>query len=90
MNVAVLALLLCVPLGAQGPAPANLDFGSGTLAGWEGEGFGVLRADDGRTVVYSGDDVAPGRKALLHRLLVVPPGRTAPSDGRSGTRGCSW
>jgi hypothetical protein len=55
-----------------------LDFGLGTLAGWQGEGFAMV-ASNGKDPtkgnwVNSSDREAVKRKALLHRALVVPPG----------------
>jgi hypothetical protein len=79
-----LALLLCASVAAAEPAkPApnanqNLDFATGTLAGWEGEGF-YITTSPGKGLgtgfgVCSSDRGPKGHTALLHRTLVVPPG----------------
>jgi hypothetical protein len=77
MNLA-LALLLCASLPAQPSATDNLDFHSGTLAGWEGEGFYVAPANGNGPSracgVCSSDGGNPTRAAYLHRTFVVPPG----------------
>src|SRR5262249_48945167 len=57
---------------------ANLDFRTGTLAGWEGDGFYVTSAT-GRGPclsmgVCSSDRGTPGRTGTLHRMVTVPPG----------------
>jgi hypothetical protein len=75
-----LALALCLAAGA--PAAAgnldNLDFHTGTLAGWEGDGFAL--APGGRHgptlgfAVCSSDRGPKGRTAMLHRTITVPPG----------------
>lgn len=79
MNLA-LALLLCGSLPAQAK-PADLDFGSGTLAAWEGEGFHVTTATGkGPSLAFgvcSSDNGKPGRTGVLHRTFVVPPGAGA-------------
>src|SRR5262249_42024495 len=72
-----LALLLCAAPAAAGPN-TNLDFGAGTLDGWEGEGFYVTAgAGHGPSLacgVSSSDLGRKGHTALLHRTFVVPPG----------------
>jgi hypothetical protein len=75
-----LALALCLAAGAPADAPAidNLDFHTGTLAGWEGEGFVIAPAGRlGPTLdcaVCSSDRGPEGRKAVLHRTVTIPPG----------------
>ncbi len=89
MNLA-LAFLLCGPLAAPVPSPDNLDFGSGTLAGWEGTGFAVGPAGVGPRLacgVCSGDGGTPGRTGLLHRTFVVPPGATVLTCTACAVRG---
>jgi hypothetical protein len=77
MNPA-LALLLCASLPVQAPPTDNLDFHTGTLAGWQGEGFYITPANgDGPSLscgVCSSDGGNPRRTAYLHRTFVVPPG----------------
>jgi hypothetical protein len=74
-----LALALC--LAASAPASGNmdnLDFRTGTLAGWEGDGF--VPAPAGRHgptfgfAACSSDRGPKGRTAMLHRAITVPPG----------------
>lgn len=76
MNLA-LALLLCGPMAADAAAPEPLDFRTGTLAGWEGEGFtvttGTGRAPSAVPGVSSSDRGKAGHTALLHRTITVPP-----------------
>jgi len=73
-----LSLFLAASLPAQTPADNNLDFHTGTLAGWEGEGFAIApAARQGPTLasaVCSSDRGPQGRKALLHRTVVIPAG----------------
>jgi hypothetical protein len=75
MNLA-LALVLCGALPAQPPAEDNLDFHTGTLAGWEGEGFTIAPATGrGPSLacgVTSCDRGKPGTAGFLHRTIVVP------------------
>jgi hypothetical protein len=81
---AALTLLLCASLSAADPAPADsLDFASGTLAGWAGEGFyittGSWKGPSYPSGVSSSDRDEPGRDtprrtAELHRTFIVPPG----------------
>jgi hypothetical protein len=77
MNLA-LALLLSASLPAQTSPTDNLDFHTGTLAGWEGEGFYIAPANGNGPSracgVCSSDGGNPGRTAYLHRTFVVPPG----------------
>jgi Protein of unknown function (DUF1570) len=75
-----LALALCFAIRAPVVAPAadNLDFHTGALAGWEGEGFVIAPAGrHGPTLecaVCSSDRGPEGRTALLHRTVTIPPG----------------
>jgi hypothetical protein len=61
-------LTLALLLGAT-PALENLDFTSGTLKHWQGEGFALVK---GRA--SSADTGGKGRTALLHRTFTVPHG----------------
>src|SRR5436309_3294475 len=78
-----LGLLLLTAAVVAEPAPPldNLGFASGRLTHWEGDGFRVGPADGNgpglRMGVCSGDEGKGGRKALLHRAFVVPPGTGA-------------
>ena len=73
-----LALCLAASLPADAPAADNLDFHTGTLAGWEGEGFVIAPAGrHGPTLecaVCSSDCGPAGRKAMIHRTITIPPG----------------
>ncbi len=75
MHVACV-LLLAATLPAS-PLPANLDFDTGRLTPWIGEGFyvttGAACGPRLRCGVCSSDRGARGRTALLHRTFVVPP-----------------
>jgi hypothetical protein len=75
-----LLLLACWVCG-QNPAIPVLDFATGTLEGWVGEGFSLLRIgakDSDGTYILSSQDPGPaGKKGLLHRAFVVPPGARA-------------
>jgi hypothetical protein len=77
MNLA-LALLLCGSLPTQTSPADNLDFHTGTLAGWEGEGFYIAPASGNGPSracgVCSSDGGNPAGTAYLHRTFVVPPG----------------
>jgi hypothetical protein len=70
--------LLAGSLLAWADPPANLDFSAGTLAGWEGEGFTLLKPPKGRETegcaITSQEQGNVGKKALLHRAIVIPPG----------------
>jgi hypothetical protein len=76
-----LTLLLCAALTGAEPAPPaaadNLDFRTGTLAGWEGKGFyvttGTRRGPSFDCGVCSSDRGPRGHVATLHRTFVVPP-----------------
>ena len=77
MNLVALALLLGGGLAADFPVPPNLDFRTGTLAEWEGDGFSVVAEStetDPPFAVSSSERDQPGRTALLHRAIVIPPG----------------
>jgi hypothetical protein len=73
-----LALCLAASLPAEPAAADNLDFHTGTLTGWEGEGFAIAPAGrHGPTfdcAVCSSDRGGDGRKAMLHRTVTVPAG----------------
>jgi hypothetical protein len=75
-----LALALCLAASLPGAADGvdNLDFRTGTLAGWEGDGFAIAPAGrHGPTigcVVCSADNGPKGRTAMLHRTITIPPG----------------
>jgi hypothetical protein len=60
------------------PSTTNLDFASGRLTGWEGQGFyvttGTGQGPSLAAGVCSSDCGKKGRKALLHRTFVVPAG----------------
>jgi hypothetical protein len=75
MNLA-LVLALCGALPAQPSTEDNLDFHTGTLAGWEGEGFTIAPANGrGPSLacgVTSCDRGKPGNKGFLHRTITVP------------------
>src|SRR5262249_33360957 len=76
MLILTLAVLQGVAFPAQVSSVENLDFSSGTLDGWEGQGFRLMATD--RSGVYPGrfvtsSDPGPGgRRAVLHRAFVVP------------------
>jgi hypothetical protein len=59
------------------PQLENLNFASGTLKGWEGEGFYVTSASRKSpglaSAVCSSDCGKEGRTGVLHRSFVVPP-----------------
>ena len=77
MNAALI-LFLCPALPAQLTNLDNLSFQSGSLAGWEGQGFTIGPAERcGPSLhfgVCSADPDEKGHKALLHRAFVVPQG----------------
>jgi hypothetical protein len=78
MNVFTVTMVLSGAGLAQSPSLVNLDFGSGTLAGWHryGDGFYLTTAKPrgpGLTLgICSGDRGKPGRKGLVHREFVLP------------------
>jgi len=72
----ILALFLCSALPAANPPVDNLDFSTGTLRGWEGEGFyltsGSTKAPGLAIAACSSDRGTEGRTGTLHRTIVVP------------------
>jgi hypothetical protein len=89
-----MSYLFALLLSAAGPSVPNLDFGSGRLTGWEGQGFyvttGTRHGPSLACGVCSSDCGTEGRTGLLHRTFVLPPGIGAirfraaavqPSDG---------
>jgi hypothetical protein len=78
MFTVALALSVCGAVASSPNSLANLDFRTGTLNGWEGEGFYPTTATGkGPSLswgVCSSDRDPKGHTALLHRALVVPPG----------------
>src|SRR5262249_61058891 len=92
--VSALILFCCAALPAAPPDLANLDFSSGRLTGWQGEGFYLTTGNGqgpGPFGICSSDGDRPGRTGLLHRTFVVPEGigtihctayATPGSDGR--------
>jgi hypothetical protein len=78
LNAAALTVLLGSLLPGQAPAAANLDFSSGTLAGWSGQGFALTTANHrGPSMslgVCSSDRGKRGRTASLRYTFRVPPG----------------
>src|SRR5437762_3444452 len=75
---AALSLLFCAALPVAPASLDNLDFGTGQLTGWQGEGFylttGSRQGPGPSFGVCSSDGDRPGRTGLLHRTFVVPPG----------------
>src|SRR5688500_18755324 len=67
MNV---SLVLLAALAAPPAGLPNLDFSAGGLAHWKGDGFDLV----GGPAVSSADRDGRGRRAILHRTFVVPPG----------------
>jgi hypothetical protein len=75
MHGLTLPILLYGWLAAQPAIFPRLDFQAGTLAGWDGQGFAVFRPgerDFQGSWVSSRNSAT--RKALLHRVFLVPPG----------------
>lgn len=70
MKTVLLALTLCMGASDNLAASDNLDFRSGDLHGWQGEGFELLAGSD--PGVSSKEPASTGRSALLHRLFQVP------------------
>jgi hypothetical protein len=72
----MLALLMSASLPAAKDPMANLDFSSGTLKGWEGEGFYITSASNTgpslNSAVCSSDMGKEGRTGTLHRTFTVP------------------
>ena len=76
MQCLALSFLLCGSLFTQKTTFPDLDFRSGTLGGWEGDGFAISKTDlkvRQSFWVSSRDYMGKGRKAMLHRAFVVPP-----------------
>src|SRR5437016_6130790 len=69
---------LLTVLLATTPALPNFDFSDGNLGHWNGDGFYLTPATGkgpSRAFGVCSSDVGPrGRKALLHRTFIVPPG----------------
>jgi len=78
MYFAALTLLAAGALPAQAPAAINLDFHTGTLAGWVGEGFyltaGTPKGPGAAWGVCSSDGAKAGRQGLLRHVFVIPEG----------------
>jgi hypothetical protein len=81
MSAAAFAVLLTGLVPAQASPGDNLNFATGTLAGWRGYGFYVTTADPrGPSTslgVCSSDRGGRGRKGELRYTFVVPPGAAA-------------
>jgi hypothetical protein len=77
ISAAALTALLTV-LPAQAPGTLNLDFHTGTLAGWVGEGFyltaGSPKGPGAALGVCSSDAGKHGRTGLLRHVFVIPRG----------------
>jgi hypothetical protein len=75
MNAATV-LLLCSIAPQQSAGLDNLDFASGKLTGWEGEGFYITTASGVgpglRFGVCSSDNGMPGRTGTLKRTITAP------------------
>jgi hypothetical protein len=75
---ALLPLVVVISVVGQPSGFPDLGFAGARLANWEGEGFAMVAPSDkgapGTTAVWSDDSIAPTRKALLHRGLILPPG----------------
>src|SRR5262245_7826978 len=69
-----LALLLGLATPGAQPGTTNLDFASGKLTHWEGEGFSLLRLGAGQNAVTSADHDG---QALLHRTFYIPANASA-------------
>jgi len=78
MYLAALTLLAAGALPAQAPTGLNLDFHTGTLAGWVGDGFyltcGTPKGPGATWGVCSSDGAKPGRQGLLRYVFVIPEG----------------
>jgi hypothetical protein len=76
-----LALLLSTVVPPQSSSQPNLDFRTGRLSGWEGQGFYITTgAGEGPSLtagVSSSDRGKKGRTGLLYRTLRVPAGAGA-------------
>ena len=64
-------VLLAAWLSSQSAPVDNLDFASGSLKGWEGEGFALQKRPTG-FVASSENKGLADEEALLHRAFVVP------------------
>ena len=75
LSLTVLLCALEVAAPAAPTAAKNLDFASGTLAGWEGEGFAIVPGPGGgprlNFGVSSFDGDKPGRTGTIHRTFTV-------------------
>ena len=75
MNTAAF-LLLCTIAIQQSEGLDNLDFASGKMTGWEGEGFYITTASGTgpglRFGVCSSDNGMPGRTGTLKRTITAP------------------
>ena len=82
MYYTALAMLAAGVLPAQAPAARNLDFHTGTLAGWVGDGFyltaGTSKGPGTTWGVCSSDAGKPGRQGLL-RYIFLGAGRLRPA-----------
>jgi len=65
------SVLLAAWLSCQSLPIDNLDFASGTLKGWEGEGFSLRKVPTG-FIASSENKGLADEGALLHRAFVVP------------------
>jgi Protein of unknown function (DUF1570) len=87
MPLAALTLLAAGLLPAQAPTTLNLDFHTGTLAGWTGEGFylsaGSPKGPGATWGVCSSDAGKSGRQGLLRYVFVIP-------DGTAKIRFSAW
>jgi hypothetical protein len=76
-----LAVLWSLVAATPGPNPPNLDFSDGRLTHWQGQGFYITTGSGSgpslSCAVCSSDCGPTGRKALLYRSFVVPPGAGA-------------
>jgi Protein of unknown function (DUF1570) len=68
-------VVLAAGLAGQAPGFPDLGFTDPRLTGWQGQGFALLASPartGGPEGVWSDDSVNKGRKALLHRGLILP------------------
>lgn len=65
-------LLLAALVSATGSGLPNLDFSTGKLTHWEGQGFDLVPFGSS-SVVSSADKNGKPHKALLHRTFTLPP-----------------
>ncbi len=73
----LLPLFYLFSLPAQASLLPELEFRTGSLAGWDGTGFAVVKVEGPRFFLSSEDSGARGKKGLIHRAFVVPPGARA-------------